>query len=131
MANHPPLPDLTGFYEEVIGDLSYRRWPDGVEQVAFSCLFHRAGFEDPDFSIPFITVERVLGPESRRKRWTIINRQPQNSQLNNSEVYGPVFAKGLHFRCFIKALAVYETVFRLHTGIDPYKDMRINKRRRK
>jgi hypothetical protein len=59
------------------GDWTYRKWSDGTEQWAFN--------DERE-----VYVERVMRPDSRRKRWALVSRHdPDSEDRYNNCLYPP------------------------------------------
>lgn len=59
-----------------------RKFDDGTEQVMMERQ-HGQGWP------PLIYIERVVRPNSRRKRWCIVNRYNSNANLYPPKIGGP------------------------------------------
>lgn len=68
---------------------AFRQWPDGTDQ-----WMHISNYRDPEEKNQDYIVERVVRPNSRRKRWVVVNRKSpdENIELHEYDLYPPKVA---------------------------------------
>ena len=81
------------------------KWDDGCEQYCLKAMHQRTSEND---ALPFISIERVVGPKSRRKLWCIVIRVASDDLL-----YAPKLVK-VRFKSPEEAKPLYLTLCILH-----------------